>query len=184
VRCRSSSLVEQFDTGSKDASAGLRHADAGARVWQDGPSPVRSRRNRHVRSRVGCGAFSDATARPVDATDHRRGGGASRLRPLVHKPNDDQPLPDGLSDLVRRAGGLEVAFKTMTRGFESLIESGDRVVLSCRMGGRQVGPLATLGRGVGTDRPSDHPARWPNHRLHDGRRRARRTGRGRRSQSD
>ena len=31
----------------------------------------------------------------------------------------------------------------MTREVESVIESGDRIVLSFRMGGRQVGPLAT-----------------------------------------
>ena len=44
---------------------------------------------------------------------------------------------------MRRAGGLQAAFETMTREVESVIESGDRVVLSFRMGGRQVGPLAT-----------------------------------------
>ena len=52
-------------------------------------------------------------------------------------------VPMALPDLVRRAGGLQAAFETMTREVESVIESGDRVVLNFRMGGRQVGPLAT-----------------------------------------
>ena len=51
--------------------------------------------------------------------------------------------PMALADLVRRAGGLQAAFETLTREVESVIESGDRIVLSFRMGGRQVGPLAT-----------------------------------------
>lgn len=51
--------------------------------------------------------------------------------------------PVALSDLVRRAEDMQAAFETLDRQIESLIESGDRAVLSFSMTGRQVGPLST-----------------------------------------
>ncbi|NEM06236.1 ester cyclase [Geodermatophilus normandii] len=47
------------------------------------------------------------------------------------------------ADLLARARALQQAFADAQRQVVSVVEDGDRVAVAFRMGGRQVGPLAT-----------------------------------------